>query len=161
MARRRYSPVGESYITEWLGITYPPGTWRTNVALGDVKTPEGLRMTPAEQRFVKKPLRPIADAVVILPGEVHLIEAKVRNDRGKIEQLLLYRYMFPRTPEFRQYKDYRVRTILLTPREQGSFIEFLKKYDIEVVVYNPPWIQEYLNSIERKSRRGTYYSLKF
>jgi len=161
MTKRKYRPVSESYITEWLGITYPPGTWRTNVPLGDVKTPEMMKMTPAEERFVKKPLRPIADAVVLLRDEVHIVEAKVRDDRGKIEQLLIYRYMFPRTPEFREHWHKKIRTILLTPKEQGEFANFLAKYDIEVVVYNPPWVQEYLGSLARKYRRGTYYSTKF
>ena len=160
MAKRRYRPVAESYITEWLGITYPPGTWRTNVAFGEAVVPEEMKITPSEQKFISKPLRPIADAVVFLENEVHIIEAKVRDERGKIEQLLIYRWLFPKTPEFKQHWHKKIRTILLTPKDQGNFINFLKLYNIEVVYYRPRWIIEYLNSLERRYRRGTYYSLK-
>jgi len=161
MAKRLYRPVGESYLTEWLGITYPPGTWRTNVPLGDVEVPETVRLTEAEARFVKKPLRPIADAVVVLRDEVHLVEAKIREDRGKIEQLLMYEYLFPKTPEYRAHRDKRIRKLLVTPKDQGGFEEFLRKYGIEVVYYRPPWIQEYLGTLPRRQQRGYGASVKF
>lgn len=161
MAKRKYLPVAESYITEWLGITYPPGTWMTNVPLGDVKVSNIMKMTPSEEKFVKKPLRPIADAVVILPDEVHLIEAKIRDERGKIEQLLIYEYLFPKTPEFSKHKDKPIRKILLTPKDQGGFKDFLERFGIEVIYYNPLWIQEYLGSLDRRYRRGQYFSVEF
>ena len=161
MKERKYRPVAEAYLTEWLGITYPPGTWRTNVQLGDVKTYNIRVASEAEERFIKKPFRPIADAVVLLPNEVHIVECKVREDRGKLEQLLVYEYLFPRTPEFAAYKDYPIRKILLTPKPMGSFEKFLQKYGIEVVYYRPAWILEYLNSLERKLRRGYSASVEF
>lgn len=160
MSERRYRPVAESYLTEWLGITYPPGTWKTNVALGDVKTPEFLRMTPAEARFVKRSFRPIADAVVVLQDEVHLVECKIRDDRGKIEQLLIYEYLFPKTPEYRPHWKKKIRKILLTPKDVGGLAKFLEKYGIEVVQYKPPWILEYLGSLNRKERRMIGYSFE-
>ena len=160
MSKRKYRPVAEMYITEWLGITYPPGTWRTNVPLGQAVYPEERHLTPAEIRFITKPLRPVADAVVLLEREVHIIEAKIRDERGKIEQLLIYRWLFPKTPEFKEHWHKRIRTILLTPKDQGQFEEFLKMYDIEVVYYRPAWILEYLGTLPRRQRRGTYYSVK-
>ena len=84
MPERKYRPVAEYYITEYCGITYPPGTWRTNVPLGEVDTSDYYRLTPAERRYISKPFQPLCDALVILPNEVHLIEAKIREERGKI-----------------------------------------------------------------------------
>ena len=161
MTERKYQPVGEAYLTEWLGITYPPGTWRTNVPLGSTKTYNVRVRSEAEARFLTKPFRPIADAVVVLPNEVHIIECKVREDRGKLEQLLVYEYLFPSTPEYARYKDFPIRKILLTPKPMGSFEKFLARYGIEVAYYRPTWILEYLNSLERKSRRGYGASFPF
>jgi len=161
MAKRKYRIVSESYIVEWLGITYPPGTWATNVPLGEATVPEGIALTEEERRFITKPMRPVADAVVTLPDQVHIIEAKLRDERGKIEQLLIYRYLFPKTPEYKAHWDKPIRTILLTPKDQGAFEKFLARYDIEVVYYAPRWVVEYLNSLERRYRRGTYFSTKF
>jgi len=161
MAQRKYRIVAESYLTEWLGITYPPGTWRTNVSLGEVTTPETVKLTPEERRYITKPLRPVCDAVVLLPDEVHLVEAKIREERGKVEQLLVYEYQFPRTPEFKAHWKKKIRKILLTPKDQGEFENFLQKYGIDVVYYRPAWIEEYLGSLDRRYRRGTGYSIKF
>jgi len=161
MQKRKYRIVAESYLTEYLGITYPAGTWRTNVVLGGVSLPETAAMTAAERRFVSQPLRAVCDAVVLLENEVHLIEAKVREERGKLEQLLVYEFLFPRTPEFRAHRDKRIRKILLTPKDQGTFEEFLKKYGVEIVYWSPPWVEEYLGSLRRFERRGTLSSVRF
>ncbi len=161
MTQRQYRIVAESYLTEWLGITYPPGTWRTNVTLGDASVPDTVKLTPEERAYITKPLKPVCDALIILPDEVHIVEAKVREDRGKIEQLLIYEYLFPRTEEYKPHWNKKIRKILLTPKPQGAFEEFLKKYGIEVVYYRPPWIEEYLGSLRRKERRATGFSYKF
>jgi len=161
MAKRKYRPVAEAYITEWLGITYPPGTWRTNVPFGTVEVPEYLSVTPEELRFMTKGFRPIADAVVFLEDEVHIVEAKIRDERGKVEQLLIYEYLFDKTPEFKPHWGKKIRKILLTPKDQGDFEKFLRKYGIEVVYYRPAWIIEYLGTLDRRYRRGHYYSVQF
>ncbi len=161
MPKRKYRSVAEWYLTEWLAITYPPGTWKTNVPLGDVDIEVIQELTPAERRFIGKPFRPIVDAVVLLEDEVHLVEAKIRDERGKIEQLLIYEYLFPRTPEFQAHKHKRIRKILLTPKYQGNFEDFLKRYGIEVVYYRPAWIEEYLGTLDRRYRRGHLSIVKF
>jgi len=161
MPKRKYRPVAEYYITEFLALNYPPGTWRTNVPLGDVETELLTELTPAEKRFIGKPFRPICDAVVLLEDEVHLVEAKIRDERGKIEQLLIYEYLFPKTPEFKAHWHKHIRKILVTPKHQGNFEKFLQKYGIEVVYFRPPWIEEYLGTLDRRYRRGHYFSVKF
>jgi len=161
MGKRAYRPVSESYLTEYLGITYPPGTWRTSVNLGVPEIPEHLRATPAEQRMIKRSFSGTADAVVFLPNEVHIIEAKVRDDRGKIEQLQLYEWLFRRDKAFAQYRDRPIRKILLTPKDQGFLEQFMRELGIEVVYYRPPWIEEYIGSLRPKERRGTLSSVRF
>lgn len=155
MAKQPYNPVGESYLTEWLGITYPPGTWRTNVALGEVTVPANMVMSSSEARFVVQAWRPVADAVVVLRDQVHLVECKVRDDRGKMEQLLEYDYLFPKTAEYRAEWGKPRRLILLTPKDQGEYQKFLEMYGITVVYYSPPWVLEYLGGLGSRYRRGT------
>jgi len=161
MRKRAYRPVSEGYLTEWLSVTYPAGTWRTNVNLGAPEIPDHLMITPAERRMIKRSFSAVADAVVILPEEVHIIEAKVRDDRGKIEQLQLYEWLFRRDKAFAQYRDRPVRKILLTPKHQGSLELFMRELGIEVVYYRPAWIQEYLGTLRPFERRGTLSSVRF
>lgn len=155
MAKRKYEIIAESYLTEWLGITYPPGTWRTNVNIGMPAIPEEERLTPAELRAIRRGWTGKADAVVFLPEEVHIVEAKIRDDRGKIEQLLLYKWLFYRDESFRPYWDKRVKLILLTPKDQGILEEFMAEFGIQVIYYRPLWVQEYLGTLRPFERRGT------
>jgi len=155
MARQPYRPVSESYLLEYLGYTYPPGSYQTNVPLGEAAVPAGMILTDAERRFISKPWQPYADAVVLLPREVVLIECKVRDDRGKLEQLLEYDYLFPRTVRYRDHWNKPRHLVLLTPKDQGEYTQFLKKYGVDVVIYAPNWILEYLGSLPTRARRGT------
>lgn len=160
MAKRKYRIVAEEYLTEWLALNFPPGSWKTSVSLGDVQVPDYWTLTPEEKKFIKKPLRPVCDAVIFYEGVVQLVEAKIREERGKLEQLLLYDYLFPKTPEMEQHWDKPRKKILLTPKDQGNYAKFLEYYGIEIVYYAPPWIKEYLGSIDRRYRRGTGSSYK-
>jgi hypothetical protein len=161
MPERKYRVISEWYVSEFCGLNYPPGSWFTNVPLGEAKTYDILGLTEEEKKMITKPFRPVVDALVLLDEEVHLIEAKIRDDRGKIEQLLLYEYLFPRTPEFQAHASKRIRKILLTPKPAGDFEKFLARFGIEIVYYRPAWIEEYLGSLEAKYRRITGYSVSF
>jgi len=77
---RKYRIVHERMLLEFLTRMYPPGTWRTNVRLG-MPHPEIARVavTPEEQRMLLITL-PMADAVVLLPERVDIIECRVRPE---------------------------------------------------------------------------------
>ncbi|RLI86165.1 MAG: hypothetical protein DRP01_04735 [Archaeoglobales archaeon] len=161
MRKRKYEIVAESYLTEWLGMTYPPGTWTTNVNVGRPVIPPHVKLTKEEEAWIKRAFVAKVDAIVLLPDEVHLVECKIRNDRGKIEQLLIYEWLFKRDEDFKAHWHKKIRKILLTPKDQGMLEEFLRMYGIEVVYYKPLWIIEYLNSLRRADRRGMLSSVEF
>ncbi|MHC1630762.1 MAG: hypothetical protein ACXQT4_00430, partial [Methanotrichaceae archaeon] len=97
---RKYRIVHESYLTEWLGITYPPGTWITNVRLGKVKPPATERLTPEEQRLLIGAFGASADAIVLLPDKVVIVEVMIRHEPGAGEDLLKYKMLFKETEDF-------------------------------------------------------------
>jgi len=158
---RQYRIVHEDFLVEWLGITYPPGTWRTNVRLGRIRQPAPHELPPAERRLLRGAFGAQADAIVLLPDEVHIIEAMVRHEPGALEDLIKYKLLFKETEEFRSHWNKPIRLILLTPLKLGFYEKLANYLGIEVAYYRPAWIQEYLNTYPPRFRRGRLYSVEW
>ena len=154
MSKRKYRIVHESYLAEWLGMHFPPGTWRTNVRLGKVRLPAPHELTPAERRFLKGAFGASADAIVFLPDKVIIIEAMVRHEPGALEDLIKYKMLFKETEEFREHWNKPIELILLTPLEAPTYEKLAKHFGVKVVKYKPLWILEYLHTYPRKEWRG-------
>lgn len=159
--KRTYRQVHDSYLIEWLGITYPPGTWRTNVALGQLRPELAEKALTHEELKYLRPFLASADAVVILPDEVHIIECMIRHEPGAIEDLLKYKKLFKETPEFARHWDKPIKLILLTPLDAPFYEEMARSFGIEVKKYRPAWILEYIHSYSRKEWRGKLSSVRY
>ncbi|MEM2370602.1 MAG: hypothetical protein QXH51_06840 [Candidatus Bathyarchaeia archaeon] len=157
--KRKYTQVHEMYLVEWLGLNYPPGTWRTNVRLGDKLIAFPAEGLTEEERRLRLAFAASVDAVVLLPKEVHLVEAMVRHEPGVMEDLLAYKELFPYTTGFEPYKDLPIKLILVTPLELGWKGRFYMKYGIHIVHYSPTWILQYLHTYPRKEWRGKLSAL--
>jgi len=151
---RRYRIVHEDYLIEWLGSTFPPGTWRTNVRLGDLLIAKEKPISPAERAQLGGMFGASVDAVVVHKGEVILVEAMVRHEPGSGEDLLKYKMLLPYTTGYEWTKDKPIRLIILTPLELGWYEKFYNSLGIEVVHYKPLWIEEYLHTYPHKEWRG-------
>jgi hypothetical protein len=160
MAERKYRQVHDQYLIEWLGINFPPGSWRTNVPLGDQLIAPTIPLTELERKYITKPLTANADAVIITENKVIIVEAMVRHEPGAGEDLLKYKYLFPYTTEFARYKNWPIELVILTPLELGWYEKFYQMLGIKVVNYSPAWIWEYLYTYPRRMRRGQLSSLK-
>jgi len=144
---RTYRVVHERMLLEFLLKTYPPGSWFTNVRLG-MPHPEVARvaLTPEEERMLWITL-PMADAVVILPDRVDILECIVRPEWWRITQLKVYGKLFPMTERFREHWKKPVRLILLTAI-LNPFMEWLARDEgISVVLYRPIWIDPYYGTL--------------
>ncbi|MHC1623140.1 MAG: hypothetical protein ACXQTR_00945 [Candidatus Methanospirareceae archaeon] len=157
---RKYRIVHESYLAEWLGITYPPGTWRTNVRLGRVKVPEAEKLSPQERRLLLGAFGASADAIVLLPDKVVIVEAMVRHEPGAGEDLLKYKMLFRETEEFKEHWNKPIELILLTPLDVSVYERFYREMGIKVVNYRPKWILEYLSTYPPRFRRGKLSGLE-
>jgi len=157
---RKYRNVHESYLTEFLMLNFPPGTWKTNVDLGNVKVPENVSVTPEEYRYLKRSFAATADAVVFLEDKVVIIEAMVRDEPGAIEDLLRYKKLFQEDTDFIQYRDKPIELWLVTPLQSPHKQKMAEEMGIKWVYYSPAWIWEYLSRYERKFWRGSLSSVE-
>jgi len=142
-------------VVEWLTKTYPGDAWMTRVRLGSPK-PSTPRpdMTPEERAMIGV-WRRWADALVILPEELLLVEAAIRPNPGKISQLELYAMLLPHTPEFSQYRSRRVTMVLLYAIEDPAVILLARRKGIRCIQYKPTWLPAYLELLMPRERRGS------
>jgi len=150
---RKYTIVHEQYLTEWLMKNYPAGSWRTNVRLG-TPVPELVErtVTPEERRALKI-WTAQADAVVLLKDKVIIVEALVRPEWWKIQQLKIYGKLFKSTPEFREHWHKPIELLLLTTIDSPFHQAMAESEGIRYVIYQPEWIIPYMQRYGIRRRR--------
>jgi len=143
-------------LSEWLTETYPvpPNTIFIYLRVG-VYEPEmpGVELTP-EEREILGVRRRRADAVVITPNEIHLIEAALRADPGHVEKLEQYRRLLPHTPRLQEYFPRPIVCILLYAIEDPIMTTRARELGFRCVRYTPKWYPEYLRSLAPRHRRA-------
>jgi len=152
MPVRMYRIVHERMLIEWLQRSYPPGTWRTNVRLG-MPHPEVVEpYVEPELRRMTVITTPQADAIAILPAEVHIIECLVRPEWWKILMLKVYGKLFSLTEQFKAHWHKPVELILLCAISNPFMQWIAKEEGIRIALYRPPWIEAYLQTLAGRKR---------
>jgi len=150
---QKYRLVHDQMLITYLMQYYPWGTYRLNPRLG-VLSPE-LR----EVYGPKVPLRWLqnwlarADAIAILPEEVHILECIARpNEWWKIEMLDQYEQLFRVTEEYREHWEKPIRKLLLTAVRNPFMEARAAARQIRVIEWRPPEIEFYYGTIAGRRR---------
>lgn len=147
--RREYQQRDRRYITEYCQLMFPQSPQYFNLRLGHA--PEELaRRNPGVNidRAARVWLR-TADAVVIQPGAILLLEGELRRPVESVGELLVYRALLYDTAELRQYGRLPIRMILVCPRDDPDLRTIISANGIELAVYQPAWAMEYLRSVNQ------------
>jgi len=151
---RDWTPRESRLVAEWVYRTWPDAFIKFRVDVGDLKPAmEATGLTAAELRATGRSRRWV-DAIAIEPRTVHLIEGKIRLEPGALEQLELYKELWPRTPEFEAYKDHAVELHLVFAIEDPVLTAIARRRGVLVHVYHPPWVDEYLALLQARERRA-------
>jgi len=150
---RPYVRAHEPMLLEWLNKTYPTGSWRTNVRLGKPEESiEGIARTVSERRMMSILLH-LADAVVILPNEVIILEVATSPKVEKVCQLKLYGHLFGVTEEYREHWNKR-RTLIVLSTEDSDLLQwFARNEGVKWVVYRPVWWESHVASRQARKYR--------
>ena len=110
--RRELEP---RWVVDCVENFYPSYISKFRVPLGPI--PENLIAEYGEAKAINvyRPSRPEADAMVIFPSTLMLLEAKVVRYMDGLAKLPVYKSLIPTTPELREYKDWPVVMRLLIP----------------------------------------------
>lgn len=141
-------------LVEWLTRTYPGDAWMTRVRLGSPRSSVPRADMTVEERAMVGVWRRWADAVVLLPEELLLVEAAIRPNPGKIGQLELYQMLVPHTPELSQYRDRPVAMVLLYAIEDPAVNLLARRKGIRCIQYKPEWLPDYLELLMPRERRS-------
>jgi len=153
LGRRPYTIVHEPYLVEWLSKNFPPGTWRTNVRLGKPSAELLERVKSPEEARALKLWTWQADAIVLLPEKVIIIEALVRPEWWKLLQLKEYEKAFKMTEEFREHWHKPIELVLLTTIDSPVHRAMAAEMGVRYVIYRPEWIEPYLARYGIRHRR--------
>ena len=132
------------YVSDYLLQNHPQGGWVTNVPLGpipeEITTRYGL--TAGAKLFA--PSRPRIDAVLWTTPAYWLIEAKVREAKAAIGDLLVYKALAEKTLDLPNYEGQPFRMRLVVPWALDWIRQASQAHDMELTIFLPPWVEGYV-----------------
>ncbi|MBU2177754.1 MAG: hypothetical protein KJ556_21890 [Gammaproteobacteria bacterium] len=132
------------YISEYMLHEYPEGGYQVNVELGAIPQEYIARHGLAKASAMYRPTRPRVDAVKWTPTAYYLIEAKIRDIKAGIGDLVFYKGMAAQTLDLPFYDGQPLICRLVVPWMIDWINQAAVAAGIEVVVYWSDWIGEYV-----------------
>jgi len=153
MGHRRRQMLGETrLLMEYLAQAYPDDRWLTNVKLGtDLRPRTGVELTEKELRMLRVYKR-YADAIVIQPGRVIVIEAAIWKAIEKVGPLLQYLALVPHTAELQPFLDRQVVGELMVAVTDAVADKLCRDHGIRYTVFAPPWLEEFFSIYPGRKR---------
>ena len=146
---RKSRQVETRMLSEYLLQQYGKFSFIMDIPLG--KVDEALMASQGYQQAINmtRPFRPRADAIVILPRYLVLIEAKVWNAVNGLAKLPLYKSLVPFTPELKQYLPREVLMELVVGSAPSNLQIMAREQDVKLVVFTPDWLKEVVDSLNK------------
>lgn len=146
---RKSRQVETRLVSEYLKANYSKFPLIIKQPLGAV--PEKLLKEEGYKRGmgIIRPFRPEVDAVVILPHNLLIVEAKVWSIIDGLAKLPLYKSLVPFTPELKQYMPREVIMQLVVGWTNPNLQIMARDQGVEVKIFCPPWLEEVVESMHR------------
>jgi len=119
---------------------YPDDEVRLRCPLGPIPDELKAMYGPAKAARVYRPSRPEVDALVVLPGALLLIEAKVRKYMDGLAKLPVYKVLVAKTPELAVFSNRPVIMHLLLPVMIPWVKAAAPEMGVEVYADAPDWV---------------------
>lgn len=175
-----HTKVRQSYeprlVTEYITQNWPGATVLYDVPLGPVPQNLAQKVGEAQAARIARTARPRADAIIVLPTEIILIEAKIMDVNQGLGMLDLYEHAIPLTPELQEYLTYDkdtkmggygydpnietlsmqkpIRKILVAANPPEWAATICPRAGIEIITFCPDWCRDYMDWRNREGTRG-------
>lgn len=143
-------------VSEYLSQTYPNAEIREQVYLG-THTP-GINVADLSQgeiRYLGR-WRRYADAVVILPDKLVLVEGSMTSKAGYISQLEMYARLLPSTPELQPFVNLPLEIVYVVALEDPLVSQMAREHGINPVIFRPDWVNEFISGLPQNDQRGRF-----
>lgn len=140
-------------VIEYLMKYFSEYEHETQVRLGVLPaTIGGQKLTRAEQ-YALNTFRRYADAIVRMPDRLILIEASITPSPGYISQIELYRRLIPLTEDIGIWREKPLAAQYVVAYEDPVVSMMARENNIDVVIFRPEWVDEYLLGLTAARRR--------
>jgi hypothetical protein len=146
---RKNQAVETRLVAEYLAATYPKFPSITAQPLGVISTDLQAQVGYAKAMGISRPFRPEVDALVILPNNIVLIEAKVWNIVNGLAKLPLYKSLLPITPELKQYFPREIIMELVVGWTNPNLQAMARDQGVVVKLFCPDWLVEVVDGYQR------------
>ncbi len=137
MGNRLYVQKEWRLLSWWLATYHHDDKISMNVRLGPTLPFTSFRPDGEVERNLSRLRNRWIDAVVITPGRVLLVEAKMEPDPGIFSQLVHYARRFRLDPNFTDYATWPIDMIALVYNDDPAIAEEAPWYGVRWVVYQP------------------------
>jgi hypothetical protein len=138
-------------LEEWIAAKYPQAQVMLNLRLGPTaKHLVNVEVTPQLEAMLRVS-NWYADAVILLPHELLVVEAKVDPLPEAIGQALFYSRLIYRTPALSEVDPALIVPVVLFGEDDAEVTTFARQLGCRVELYTPAWIADYL--VQRQFRR--------
>jgi len=132
------------YIQDFLLQNYPRGGWVTNVPLGPIPQEILARYGVSAGAKLFRPSRPRVDAVLLAANRYFLVEAKIREPKAAIGDLLVYKSLAEKTPDLPIYNGEPISMMLVVPWALDWVKIAARQHDMHLVEFRPAWVEDYV-----------------
>jgi len=144
------------YVAEYVSAEFPGEKVVYHCRLGTWPTPlTEVALSEEEQAMLRVRMR-WADAVILLPKKILVVEGKLRASEflKGLGELQLYVHLVPHTEEFLAWKGTPVVGRLLIPIADPVVEAIARQQGIETAVYKPKFWKEFLTAIQPRQARA-------
>jgi hypothetical protein len=151
---KQYQPAETRLLAEYLAARYSHALVMERVRLGTISPRvQGVVLTDAEIRALGTARR-WADAVIVEPDLLTVVEASIIPGPGKISQLQVYFQLVAHTPELQPYVGRPQRGLLLWAVDDPVSRRVAAAAGLLVDLYHPDWVDVYLAAKQPRYRQA-------
>jgi len=142
--RGRYRMVERKWVLEYLMMKCKDAIWKVaHKRLGSISREVAARGAGLPQGALKVYL-PYADAVVVWPDRIEIIEFKVHDPMRAVAQLLYYKALAMTDDELKKFMPRPVVLKLVYWRRDANLEALCRANGIVLEVEKPPWLDPIL-----------------
>lgn len=142
------------FLSEWIAARHPNDRVQLQPRLGGLTPEIQVQGLSANELRMLGVWRRYPDAILFYDRSVTIVEASLKPEPGHLGHLLVYAKLFPLTPEFSDFKDYRVDRLAVWAMSDLATAAVAAQLGIQTEVFTPAWIGDVISGWQARHQRA-------